>query len=505
MQDYLEIPKVITVKDALNNECRLSAKSFKNIQIINHNVKTISELIIEKPISGNEVGSLAYVKQSDFLFLKTKAIQDVNFTLDFVTVGTFDFIKPEDFKKNIKENKKLSKDDILFVTGGNVGAVCIADKDYNNILISSHIIKIITNKQLYVYAFLKNNLSKEQANFAPEGSIKGLDTFKIDFLLNIKIPFPNLNSDNAIKFVEVLTQAIINKESLIKQRHKSIIEQIESELSKNQNTKKFKFELPLLNEIEAVGRLDVARYSIEYKEFEHLIFNYKNGSFKLSEKGYSVKRGQNLQISNIGESYYSERHIKGFYRLAVSSNFSEYSTVEKLTYIGNPNNLTKIQQGEIVFSARGAQFGRVIIYPETIENVITNIDSLVISNPDAPLYQSIFIAMFLNRLRWNKHIYKIAITGSGANSLTSYQSDDINFPNFPKDKQKEIALLYHNPNSNYQADTFTLDNFLEKDNAFNETAGIYELDKTAKQLKEILNKAIDDIANDREVSINFNL
>jgi hypothetical protein len=72
-------------------------------------------------------------------------------------------------------------------------------------------------------------------------------------------------------------------------------------------------------------------------------------------------------------------------------------------------------------------------------------------------------------------------------------------------KQDEIALLYHNPNSNYQADTFTLDNFLEHDNAFNDKAGIYELDKTAKQLKEILNKAIDDIASNREANINFNL
>jgi hypothetical protein len=83
--------------------------------------------------------------------------------------------------------------------------------------------------------------------------------------------------------------------------------------------------------------------------------------------------------------------------------------------------------------------------------------------------------------------------------------DIIPFPKFDKAKQDEIALLYHNPESIYQADTYTLDNFLENDNAFNETAGIYELDKTAKQLKEILNKAIDDIANDREVNINFNL
>ena len=90
-------------------------------------------------------------------------------------------------------------------------------------------------------------------------------------------------------------------------------------------------------------------------------------------------------------------------------------------------------------------------------------------------------------------------------AIAELQSQGYAIPNFPEEKQKEIALLYHNPNSIYQADTFTLDNFLEQDNAFNETAGIYELDKTAKQLKEILNKAVDDIANDRVVNINFNL
>ena len=66
-------------------------------------------------------------------------------------------------------------------------------------------------------------------------------------------------------------------------------------------------------------------------------------------------------------------------------------------------------------------------------------------------------------------------------------------------------MLYHNPENIYLSDKFTLDNFLEQDSAFNEKAGIYELDKTAKQLKEILNQAIDDITNDKEVKIKFDI
>lgn len=79
----------------------------------------------------------------------------------------------------------------------------------------------------------------------------------------------------------------------------------------------------------------------------------------------------------------------------------------------------------------------------------------------------------------------------------------IPFPNFPEYKQKEIAQLYHNAECIYPSDNLSLNNFLEQDNAFNEKAGIYELDKTAKQLKEILNSAIDNIAHDKEVKITF--
>lgn len=100
------------------------------------------------------------------------------------------------------------------------------------------------------------------------------------------------------------------------------------------------------------------------------------------------------------------------------------------------------------------------------------------------------------------YIKSIAITGSGADSFTKYQFDMLPIPNFPETKQKEIATLYHNPRE-YLSDDFSLENFLEKDNEYNLTAGIYELDKTAKHLKEKLAKAIDDIVNDREVEIAF--
>ncbi len=488
---YIKIPKQISLYEYKQNGYCLAPSKYSRFQPCRTvNYRLLDELCTEskKKINFNNKNKYHYSE-----------IGDINVSNGAVNHTPF-------FGINLpSENpKELRQGDIVISTvrtyRGGIGFVY--DNLVNHccspaILVIREVSKDITKE--YLFSVLRTDFFIEQIlGFLNRGMYPRLDKEVMHYIM---IPIPK--NKEILEYVTILTKAYLNKTALIKKKHESILNLIEQELLGNQKPNEFKFKYPTIKEIEETGRLDVARYSLEYKKFEHLLSNYKNGSFKLSEKGYSVKRGQNLQISNIGESYYSERHIKGFYRLAVSSNFSEYSTVEKLTYIGNPNNLTKIKQGEIVFSARGAQFGRVIIYPEDVENIITNIDSLVISNSDAPLYQSIFIAMFLNGLRWNKHIYKVAITGSGANSLTSYQSDDINFPNFPEEKQKEIALLYHNPKSIYQTDTFTLDNFLEQDNAFNETAGIYELDKTAKLLKEILNKAIDDIANDIEVKITF--
>jgi type I restriction enzyme S subunit len=445
---------------------------------------------------GNEVGSINYIGQSPFYFLRTKALQSHTY-LPEITPETALPIMPKAFiKTNLKEG------DLLISKDSNIGEIVILEKDYPSYMTSGAIYKLpVTQNKYYLLAFIKHQIFREQLDFmVPKGAtIRHAKTMFLD----CKIPMPNKKSAETIKFIEVLTKAIISKEKLIKERHRTILNIFEKELSENQKPNKFQFTMPTLSEINKVGRLDTSRYSSNYKRYEFLIKNYVNGSFKLSDYGYFAKRGQNLQISNIGQSFYSNDFINGFYKLAVSSNFSEYSTVEKFMYLGNPKNLTTILEGDIIFSARGAQFGRVVVFPEKIKNTITNIDSLVIQSENCTLTRSIFIAMFLNILRWNKHIYYIAITGSGANSLTQYQSDDINFPNFPSKKQKEIATLYHNANVSYKVSKCNLDNFIQTDLEFNMHAGIYELDKTAKQLKVKLNQAIDDIINDREVRISF--
>lgn len=496
---YIKTPRSISINSLEQNEYNLSSSQYMDLVIPNKNYLYIKDFLsrpLKRSDLGIEVGSINYIGKSSYYFLRTKALQSHSF-LPEITFESALPILPKAF-----HNADLKEGDLLISKDSNIGEIVILDKNYANYMLSGAIYKLpVTKHKYYLLAFIKHQIFREQIDFmVPKGAtIRHAKTMFLD----CKIPMPNINTDDTIEFVEVLTKAIINKEKLIKQKHSEILKTFETELRENQKPNQFKYDFPTINEVSEIGRLDTSRYSKKYKLYEFLIKNYEHGHFKLSDCGYKAKRGQNLQLSNIGQSFYSDVPHKGFYKLAVSSNFSEYSTIEKLTYLGNKRDLSLIQKGDIIFSARGAQFGRVVVFPENVDNTITNIDSLVIQNKKNNLTRSIFIALFLNNLRWNRHIYDIAIKGSGANSLTQYQSDDINFPNFPEDKQKEIAKLYYNLNIEEYISKCTLGNFLTTDDAYNKNAGIYELDKTSKKLKIKLNQAIEDIIYDKQVNISF--
>jgi hypothetical protein len=173
-----------------------------------------------------------------------------------------------------------------------------------------------------------NAVQKIQMKLSVQKSLGQLSKFKTDSSL-----------ENIIQFIEVLTQAILNKEKLIKQRHKSILKAVETELLENQKPNKFEFGLPTIQEIERVGRLDTNLYGKHFKRTVFEIQNYENGFQTINELGFTLSRGQNLQVSNIGESIYSTKKHPNFYTLMLPKFLSKYGTVDTIEYLGNPNKL----------------------------------------------------------------------------------------------------------------------------------------------------------------------
>ena len=496
MSKYVHIPDVINFQDVANKKFNLSSSQYIKLVLPNKNYKYVKDFLCRPLLRtdlGVEVGSLSYIDKSPVRFIRTKALQAHSFLPELNKETALPILPSEFVQMNLKEG------DLLISKDSNIGEIVILDKDYPDCMLSGAIYKLPVKDEwrYYLLAFIKADIFREQLDFmVPKGAtIRHAKTMFLD----CKIPLPNANAENVVRYISLLTQAIINKEKLIRQRHVDILQLIEKELMENQKPNKFSYHLPRFNEVKEVGRLDTGIYGKTFLKEISIIKSYCNGFYNnIYELGYELSRGQNLQESNIGKSIYSEFSHTNFYYLVLPTFFSEYGTINKTLYLGNPNTLKTLSVGEIVFGAEATFRGFVVC--DEKENYITNIHGVTISNR-GNIVQSIIVKCLLDYYVEKGVIDCVKVGGHGGSFAQKYW-DIIPFPNFPEPKQKEIAILYHNPRE-YLSDDFYLENFLEKDNEYNMTAGIYELDKTAKHLKEKLAKAIDDIVNDREVEIAF--
>lgn len=494
--NYITKPKAIKKSDILNKEAIFSSFSYRYVNIKNENFLTLESRIDEKKFlikneKGFEPGSAEYIDFSENYFIRISEMNDLDYTFT-VSPSTKKIIPPISGKNILKDG------DLCFQTASNVGNVCFyrgPDAYFN-----SHIRKLEFSKdKYYIFGILKSEFGRSQVDIV--GSIRGVDNFRLEYLLQTKIPFPttknNPNPENVEKLVSVLVQNLIHKEEQIKLKNKQIDKAIEKELHENQKSEKFTYSYPKISEIKKETRLDTGLYEREFKEIDFLIKNYKGGVSNFEDLELVVSRGQNLQISNIGLSLYSDTKTNNnFYSLLLSKNFGN-RTIEGVSYLGTKKKLKTIKSGDIIFSCRG-EMGRAYYAPEEMGKTITNIDNVHIRS-ELESFQKIFIFEFLGFLKKHQIIDNIACTGSGAASFTQYQFDKLLIPNFPELKQKEIAQLYYNKIE--KSSDLDLDTYLEKEKSRNEKLGIFQLNMEIFELREKLENLVYKIVMEEKIEI----
>lgn len=489
---------ITSYKEIVNLKHNLAPSQLTILDIPNKNIVLVRDLLDRKlkfSDNGNEIGSINYISKSSHYFIRAKALQS-DYFLPFTDSETAIPIRPQVF-----QNFSLKEGDLIISKDSNIGEAVILDKDYLNFTISGALYKLpITKKRLYLFAFLKHKYFRKQLDLlVPKGStIRHAKTLFLD----CKIPLPNQsNADDIIKYIELLTQAIINKEKELRRKNLLIFQIIEKELVDNQKVAKFRYENPKFNELLLNLRIDSGYYCLDYKQKQFLINNYKDGAEPIKDWKFQIKRGQNLQVSQIGKSIYSEKPKENFYTLIRPTNFSEFGTVERFEYLGNANKLALLEAGDIVFSAEGT-IGKCVLFDNPKGNWITNIHGIVLNKKDHNIEESAFVACFLRFLRYWNILDYISVGGQGGSLAKKYWKDVL-IPKFPEGKQVQIAHLYHNP-VNY-VDNLDSNNFLLKDQKWNDRAGIIELDKSIKQMKESLNMILDKVIDDEKIKIDFNL
>lgn len=479
--EYAKIPKTISYNDLLNHKNKsCSPSDYTTIQI-NSDFEYLKKFI-SKVVLGKEVGSFNYMHNSKLKFIRTRCLQSDSILINKSEAIGINPLKFRDFN--------LSKNDILIVKDSNIGEVCYLDKDLPNYAISGGVVKINLNNDLdnfYILGVMKSSFFKEQIDLmTPKGATirHSKDAYKY-----AKIPIPT--DKNIIKKVSTLTKALIKKERELRDKFKQINADIEKELVDNQKPNKFTYKNPSYKSLINHNRFDTGLYTKEFKQTEHLVTNYKNGSDTIANLGFYSIRGQNLATSVIGKSIYSEKYKSNFYQLFLPTHITKYGTVNKIIYFGNSKNLILLKNEDIIFGAEGFEKGRSYILLNHNGELTTNYHGTILRHDTAPIHQKIFIKCMLDWFR-NKGILKAYAVGGNGGSFSTKYWKILHFPLFTKDKQKQIAKLYSNPNDDYlnHIANFDFKTFDNIDFQITKNSGILDLDSQIKMINETINQEI---------------
>lgn len=465
--DYVTTPKSIRLNDIIGKSTSLSPNNYNRVVISEADSSALRDLLADTPLNGEEVGSGSYITSSSKYFIRTKALQSSSFLLNQTNDGVVPIL-PSVFKDH-----DLKEGDIIISKDSNIGEVIILDKDYPSHMLSNGLYRLrIDDYKFYILALMKHPFFKTQLGFmiSKGATIKHAKTLFLDCL----IPFPAKERENLISDIEDNTRKIIKYEARLRQLELEIEHIIDEELQYPQKLSEYSYAYPRIGNLRSLNRIDAGFYGKDFMEMQWLVENTRKGAGTLKDWGYTISRGQNLQISTIGKSIYSDSFQAGFYKLARPVNLSDFGTVEKYEYLGNKNSLSVINKGDIVFSAEGS-VGKCVMFTDPGEKVITNIHGIVLNKEDHDTLESGYVSSFLRYLRKRGVLDFISVGGQGG-SLAMQYFGVIKVPYLDDGVMEKVSRSYYNPNSSSFEDW-----------------GIIELDSEIKRLNQANDSLISDI------------
>ena len=475
----------------------LSSRDYRTLICENQNLKPLS-VLISRYLVGKSMTSDCYMKKSKYRFLKTVNISN-NYILDYSNI---EYCKPFSNSSPIHNSILIAKDG----GGEGLGEVSIYKNEdciYSDFICGEILNLVIKQPYLYyVFGMLKSMHFKNYMDVnTPQGST--LRHSKL-VALDYKIPFPtsanNRNPDDVIKYLSLIVENILDKEERIQEKNKKIDNLISDELESISATKIFTYDYPKKSEFIDKGRMDTGLYEKLARQIEHKIKNYKNGFNNISTF-FNYSRGQNLQISQIGNSYYSKEAKGNFYRLFTNVEMQDNRTISEFRWLGNKNKLAVLPKNVVLLSADGT-VGRSL-FVDDFDNTITNIHPWIITakQNDLPICERIFLSMFLSYLRNIGYLDKIKDKANGGGLKKQHLDKWILIPNFPQILKQQIAEEYYNVC--HKNEKLTIANYLVEEKLRNEKVGIFQLNMELFALREMTEKIVDDIINENSIKIDF--
>lgn len=472
---YLRVPRTITTADVMARGLSWSPSMYRRVEIPTGKTRAVGDLLCGWD-KGGDPGSFFYLRQSTHYLIRTKALQDHSMLIypkgDAITP-----LNPRAF-----ESVNLSEGDILLSKDSNIGECAMVDGDrWKNHAISGGVVRLRPKiDRFYLFAFLKHPVYRAELHaMVPRGAT--LKHAK-EMWLDCHIPFPDQpDAAHVERYVAALTEAIVDKERAIRDRHDAILQSIETELGQSKGGSQFVYSHPTLGEVSTTTRFDTGLYCRGFRAFKNRVDTYRRGPTTLSAMGARSRRGQNLAVSVIGRSLYAEEYKPGWYELIRPVNISEYGTLVRREWLGNRRKLPTVARGDLILGCEGFEKGRSIVLIDEPARTTTNFHGTALYWPGSEIWQTVWLRCYLAFLRDQGVVDWVGVGGSGGHMSPEY-FDYLPIPRFPDDVQAAIAKLYHSPTSVLPTPS-SVASFVAYHRARNAALGIWELDSDMKALQ----------------------
>ena len=453
----------------------LSPNNYKKLTIKNAHRHTISFYMNkDNPyIKGIEPGSSAYVPKSKQVFLRNSCINDIQFSVD---KDKYLYLNP-----NYYSGSMINDGDILFCTDANIGDCSLFISDKENLAFSSGMIKLNFQQEKYKYyvmAFMRDDYFREQLNAkTPKGA-----TIRHSGDLFLECEIPDCPEEWVYSLMEALIKNIAYSEHSADSKLRKSEELIEREVI----AKEYDYINPSFRELFDKSRLDSGIYSNTVYQWRENVKHYKHGYSSLSDFGFELKRGPNLAKRDRGRSIQTDTYRKGYSVLIYPSDISSSGYILKVAYLGARNPIWFLGEKDILFAAEGTVGKTFAVCDETM-HFTTNFHGTIIhpKRKTIPLKKSIFLALYLNFMRYNKVFERMSVGANGGSFAVGYW-DNVLIPNVDDAFMDILADLYNKKSESNPA-------------IFNaeciEEAGIYQLNAFLIKCKALLKCLCDDIKN----------
>ena len=282
--------------------------------------------------------------------------------------------------------------------------------------------------------------------------------------------------------MEALIKNIAYSERFADEKLRKSEELIENEVI----AQEFAYINPSFNELFEKARLDSGIYSNTVFQWRENVKNYKYGFSNLSEYGFELKRGPNLAKRDLGRSIQTDTYRKGYSVLIYPSDISSSGYILKVAYLGARNPIWFLSERDILFAAEGTVGKTFAVCDETM-HFTTNFHGTIIhpKRKDIPLKKSIFLALYLNYMRYKKVFDRMSVGANGGSFAVGYW-DNVLIPNVDDAFMETLADLY-NKKAVCNPAVFNAENI--------KSAGIYQINTFLIKCKSLLKQLCDDIKN----------